>query len=108
MKCHNLLIFADLGLDFALIVKKDSPHQSRLAFTVHHYRFTIADTGGKVTGNKFSRSMKNRLNKICFFAVFPIVMVFCGLPTAAGTVMEPDAFPVYDSIRPNISFWEKI
>jgi membrane-bound lytic murein transglycosylase D len=108
MKCRNLLIFADLGLDFALIVKKDSPHQSRLAFTVHHYRFSFADTGGKGTGNKFSRSMKNRLNKILFFAVFPIVMVFCGLPAAAGTVMEPDAFPVYDSIRPNISFWEKI
>jgi membrane-bound lytic murein transglycosylase D len=79
-----------------------------LAFTVHHYHFTIADTGGKVTANKFSWSMKNRLNKICFFAVFPIVMVFCSLPAGADTIREPDAFPVYDSIRPNISFWEKI
>jgi len=52
--------------------------------------------------------MKNRLIKICFFAVFPIVMVLCGLPAGADTLMLPDIFPVYDSIRPNVSFWGKI
>jgi membrane-bound lytic murein transglycosylase D len=52
--------------------------------------------------------MKNRLIKICFFAVFSIVVVLCSLPAGADTITEPDTFPVYDSIRPNVSFWGKI
>jgi len=35
-------------------------------------------------------------------------MVLSSLPAGADTIMEPDTFPVYDSIRPNVSFWEKI
>ena len=35
-------------------------------------------------------------------------MVLSSLPAGAVTLMEPDTFPVYDSIRPNVSFWIKI
>jgi membrane-bound lytic murein transglycosylase D len=52
--------------------------------------------------------MKNRLNKIFILAVLPILMLLSGLPAGAETIVEPDSFPVYDSIRPNISFWKKI
>jgi membrane-bound lytic murein transglycosylase D len=52
--------------------------------------------------------MKNRLNKIFILAVFPFVMVLSNLPAGADTTMEPDTFPVYDSVRPNVSFWKKI
>jgi len=37
------------------------------------------------------------------------VILWAGsLPAGAGTVAEPEPFPVYDSIRPNVSFWKKI
>jgi membrane-bound lytic murein transglycosylase D len=52
--------------------------------------------------------MKNHLNKFFIFAVFPILIVLCGLPAAADTIMEADTFPVYESLRPNVSFWLKI
>jgi membrane-bound lytic murein transglycosylase D len=52
--------------------------------------------------------MQNRTNKICFYAVFPIMMLICSLPAVADTVMDSETFPIYDSIRPNVSFWEKI
>ena len=52
--------------------------------------------------------MKNRLKKIRFFAVLPILLVLCSSPAGADTVNEPDTFPVYDSIRPNVLFWKKI
>jgi membrane-bound lytic murein transglycosylase D len=52
--------------------------------------------------------MKNHLNKIFFSAAFPIVMVLCSLQAGADTIMEPDTFPVYDSIHPNVSFLKKI
>jgi membrane-bound lytic murein transglycosylase D len=68
----------------------------------------MADTEGTLTGNKLSWPMKNRLIKICFFAVFSIVVGLCSLPAGADTITEPDTFPVYDSIRPNVSFWGKI
>jgi membrane-bound lytic murein transglycosylase D len=68
----------------------------------------MADTEGTLTGNELSWLMKNRLIKICFFAVFSIVVVLCSLPAGADTITEPDTFPVYDSIRPNVSFWGKI
>jgi len=35
-------------------------------------------------------------------------MVLCSLPAGADTIMESDTFPLYDSVRPNVSFWEKI
>jgi len=31
-----------------------------------------------------------------------------GLPAGAETITEPETFPVYDSIRSNVSFWVKI
>ena len=43
-----------------------------------------------------------------FLTVFPIVILLCGLPACADTVTESDIFPVYDSLRPNVSFWGKI
>jgi membrane-bound lytic murein transglycosylase D len=52
--------------------------------------------------------MKNRLSKIYFLAVFSILMVLCSLQAGADTLIEPETFPVFDSIRPNVSFWEKI
>jgi membrane-bound lytic murein transglycosylase D len=68
----------------------------------------MADARGTLTGNKLFRFMKNHLNKIFFLAVFFILMVLCSLPAGADTSMEPETFPVYDSIRPNVSFWKKI
>jgi membrane-bound lytic murein transglycosylase D len=35
-------------------------------------------------------------------------MLFCSFPVDADTTGESDTFPVYDSIRPNVSFWKKI
>jgi len=52
--------------------------------------------------------MYNRINKICLFAVLPLAMVFCNLPAVADTILASDTFPVYDSIRPNVLFWENI
>ena len=68
----------------------------------------MAATGGTVTGNPLSWSMKNHRNKIFFLAIFSAAMVLCSLQAGADTIIEPDAFPVYDSIRHNVSFWEKI
>jgi membrane-bound lytic murein transglycosylase D len=67
-----------------------------------------ADTIGALNGNKLSRAMKNHLNKIFFLAVSSILMVLSCLPAGADPLLEPDTFPVYDSIRPNVSFWKKI
>jgi len=58
--------------------------------------------------NELSWTMKNRLSKIYFLAVFSIVMVLCSLQAGADTLIEPETFPVHDSIRPNVSFWKKI
>ncbi len=68
----------------------------------------LADTGCMLTGNDISWPMKNHLNKIFILAVFPIVVVLGCLPAGADTIMEPDTFPLYDSLRPNVSFWKKI
>ena len=68
----------------------------------------MADIGGTLTDSELSRSMKNHLNKIIIFTVFSILMVSSSLPAGADTLIEPDIFPVYDSIRPNVSFWKKI
>jgi membrane-bound lytic murein transglycosylase D len=68
----------------------------------------MADTGGVVTGNDLSWPMKNRLNKIFILAVFPILLVLTSWPAGADTLMESDPFPLYDSVRPNVSFWKKI
>ena len=51
--------------------------------------------------------MKNHRTKNFFLIVFPIVMVLCGFPAGADAKTETSTFPVYDSIRPNVSFWKK-
>jgi membrane-bound lytic murein transglycosylase D len=79
-----------------------------LAFTIHHDLFTTAGGGDTVTGRKLSEFMKNSLNNIFFFTIFSFVMLFCSFPVDADTTGESDSFPVYDSIRPNVSFWKKI
>jgi membrane-bound lytic murein transglycosylase D len=52
--------------------------------------------------------MKNCLNKILSLAVFPVLMVLCSLQAGAEPIIESEPFPFNDSIRPNVSFWEKI
>ncbi len=37
-----------------------------------------------------------------------LALALVSMHASADTIMGPDIFPVYDSIRPNISFWEKI
>jgi len=52
--------------------------------------------------------MKNYRTKTIFLTILPVVLLLCSLPEGADAIMEPDPFPVYDSIRPNVSFWKKI
>jgi peptidoglycan lytic transglycosylase D len=52
--------------------------------------------------------MKNRRYKILLLSFLPVALALAGMGAGADTIMESDAFPVYDSIRPNISFWKKI
>jgi membrane-bound lytic murein transglycosylase D len=52
--------------------------------------------------------MKNHRTKNFFLIAFPIVMVLCGFPAGADTITETHTFPVYGSLRPNVSFWKKI
>jgi len=50
--------------------------------------------------------MKNLWYKILFLSILLVVMALYSVDADADTVS--DTFPVYDSIRPNVSFWEKI
>jgi len=50
--------------------------------------------------------MKNFRYKILFLPIFFAVMLLWSLPAAADSLAAE--FPVYDSIRPNVSFWKKI
>ncbi|MGD9133468.1 MAG: transglycosylase SLT domain-containing protein [Desulfobacterales bacterium] len=68
----------------------------------------MAGSGDTVTGSKLSEFMKNSLNNIFFLTVFPILMLLCSFPAGADASRESDTFPVYDSIRPNVSFWKEI
>jgi membrane-bound lytic murein transglycosylase D len=52
--------------------------------------------------------MKNYRTQTIFLTILPVVLLLCSLPAGADAIMEPDPFPVYDSIRPNVSFWKKI
>jgi membrane-bound lytic murein transglycosylase D len=53
--------------------------------------------------------MKNRQNKRLLLSILPVVaLVLVSIQAGADTIMEPDIFPVYNSIRPNVSFWKKI
>jgi membrane-bound lytic murein transglycosylase D len=61
-----------------------------------------------ILATKLSDPMKNRRYKTLFPLILSIALVFAGTHAGANTLMEPEIFPVYDSIRPNISFWKKI
>ena len=50
--------------------------------------------------------MKNIRTQNFILSILPVVMVLYSIHAGADTVS--DTFPVYDSIRPNISFWKKI
>jgi membrane-bound lytic murein transglycosylase D len=67
-------------------------------------------SGGVLTSSRtiISDPMKNWRYKTLLLSIVPAVLVFAGIHAAADTTTEPDPFPVYDSIRPNISFWKKI
>jgi membrane-bound lytic murein transglycosylase D len=52
--------------------------------------------------------MKNRRYKRLLLSILPVALVFASIHAGADTFLEPDSFPIYDSIRPNISFWKKI
>ena len=52
--------------------------------------------------------MKNYRTQTIFLTILHVVLLLCSLPAGADAIMEPDPFPVYDSIRPNVSFWKKI
>jgi membrane-bound lytic murein transglycosylase D len=57
---------------------------------------------------KISDSMINKRFKNYLLSILPVALLLAGTHAGADTVMGPDTFPVYDSIRPNISFWKKI
>ena len=41
-------------------------------------------------------------------SILPVALVLASIHAGADTFLELDSFPIYDSIRPNISFWKKI
>jgi peptidoglycan lytic transglycosylase D len=50
--------------------------------------------------------MKNKRYKTILLSILPFVMVLYGFQAGADTAAE--LFPVYESIRPNVLFWERI
>jgi membrane-bound lytic murein transglycosylase D len=52
--------------------------------------------------------MNTRRYRTLLLSILPVALVLTGIQAGADTGMEPDAFPIYDSIRLNISFWKKI
>jgi membrane-bound lytic murein transglycosylase D len=64
----------------------------------------IRDWIAPVFGSQISESMKNLQYKMLSLSILLVVMP---LYTADADVFS-DTFPVYDSIRPNVSFWKKI
>jgi membrane-bound lytic murein transglycosylase D len=68
----------------------------------------MVNTELTVTSNKLSWSMKNHRIKNFFLLLFPMLMVLCGFAAGADTITETQTFPVYGSLRPNVSFWKKI
>jgi membrane-bound lytic murein transglycosylase D len=55
-------------------------------------------------GSQVSEPMKNFAYKILLLSILIVVMAFYSADADAFS----DTFPVYDSIRPNVSFWKKI
>ena len=52
--------------------------------------------------------MKSYRIQSIFLTILYVVLFWASPPAGAETITEPDFFPVYDSIRANVSFWEKI
>ena len=52
--------------------------------------------------------MKNRRYKSLLLSILPLALVLASSHAGADSFLELDSFPVYGSIRPNISFWKKI
>jgi len=52
--------------------------------------------------------MKSYRIQSIFLTILYVVLFWFSPPAGAETTTEPDFFPVYDSIRANVSFWEKI
>jgi len=52
--------------------------------------------------------MKNYRSPSIFLTILYISLFCVSLPADAETLTEPEPFPVYESIRPNVSFWKKI
>lgn len=52
--------------------------------------------------------MKNYRTPTLFLTFMYLALFLGGLPAGAETITEPETFPVYDSIRSNVSFWVKI
>ena len=88
--------FVNSGLDFALFRAQLTLNPLISAGVLSSKQMIISDP------------MKNRPYKTLLLSIVPAVLVFASIHAAAGTTLEPDPFPIYDSIRPNISFWEKI
>ncbi len=61
-----------------------------------------------ILGKEISDPMKNRRYKRLLLSILSVALVFASIHAGADTFLEPDSFPIYDSIRPNISFWKKI
>jgi len=52
--------------------------------------------------------MKTYRTQSIFLTILSVTLLCLSLPAGAGTITEPEPFPVYDSIRPNVLFWKKI
>ncbi len=61
-----------------------------------------------ILATKLSEPMKNRRYRNLFLLILSIALGVAGTHAGADPLMEPDIFPLYDSIRPNILFWKKI
>jgi len=52
--------------------------------------------------------MKNSRYRTFLLSILPVALMLASIHAGAETVKGSDTFPVYDGIRPNISFWKKI
>ena len=52
--------------------------------------------------------MKTYRTQSIFLTILCVALFCFSLPAGANNITEPEPFPVYDSIRPNVLFWKKI
>jgi membrane-bound lytic murein transglycosylase D len=91
----------DPGLVFALF-------RTQMILTLLMPAAGCQPSGRAILGKEISDPMKNRRYKSFLLSIIPVALVFASIHAGADTLLEPDSFPIYDSIRPNISFWKKI